>query len=294
MKDLPLHALRALAAVHDHGGVRAAALALGVVHSSVSRHLAELERWLGVALVEPDGSSRRFSLSRQGQELARVCSQAMRSMQEGANVVSEAKSRRSVTVATAPSLATRWLLPSLATQAKLLHGIEVSVIVEQRVVPLAESGADLAIRMGNGPWSDGECEPLMSDALYPVMSPVLLEQYRVNTLGRLLSMPLLHDRDPNAAWARWRDAHGPPSLDVRRGVRLGSSDLVLRAAALGQGVALARHRLVLDDLASGTLVRPFGDLRVELRDAYWLVRPTRFPPEAAALVLALKRSAAAS
>jgi LysR family glycine cleavage system transcriptional activator len=50
------------------------------------------------------------------------------------------------------------------------------------------------------------------------------------------------------------------------GPRLASSDLVLRAAIQGQGVALARHRLPAADVASGALVRPFGELRIVLPD----------------------------
>ena len=54
MKDLPLNALRAFALVYAHGGVRAAARELGIAHSSVSRHLGELDRWLGVPLLRAE------------------------------------------------------------------------------------------------------------------------------------------------------------------------------------------------------------------------------------------------
>jgi len=57
--------------------------------------------------------------------------------------------------------------------------------------------------------------------------------------------------------------------------------LVLRAAAQGLGVALARDRLVADDLAAGTLIRPFGELRVAVPDAYWIVRSEAEPPRVA-------------
>jgi LysR family glycine cleavage system transcriptional activator len=81
---------------------------------------------------------------------------------------------------------------------------------------------------------------------------------------------------------------------VRKGPRFTSSDLVLRAALQGQGVALARQRLADDDVAAGTLVRPFPNRRVELGPAYWLVRPRHTEPRpAAATVIAwLKREAA--
>ena len=89
----------------------------------------------------------------------------------------------------------------------------------------------------------------------------------------LSRLRLIHDRDPNASWAAWRAAHGPAGLNVRSGPRFASSDLVLRAAAQGVGVALARDRLATEELESGALIRPFAGLRIDLPDAYWIVRP---------------------
>lgn len=121
--------------------------------------------------------------------------------------------------------------------------------------------------MGKGPWPGLDCEPLMDDALYPVASPAYAKTIR----GSRARARLVHDRDPDAAWEQWREAFGPPALDARRGPRFTSSDLVLRAAAEGRGVALARHRLAAADVASGALVRPFDDRAVPVPDAYWLV-----------------------
>jgi LysR family transcriptional regulator, glycine cleavage system transcriptional activator len=80
---------------------------------------------------------------------------------------------------------------------------------------------------------------------------------------------------------------------VRKGPRLTSTDLVLRAAAQGQGVALARHLLALDDLEAGLLYRPIPDLTVHLDDAYSIVRPRPAParPAVDAVIAWLKREA---
>ena len=50
-----------------------------------------------------------------------------------------------------------------------------------------------------------------------------------------------------------------------------SSDL--QAAAAGQGVALASSTLLADDLATGRLVRPFGNLAVRSPYSFYLVCP---------------------
>jgi LysR family glycine cleavage system transcriptional activator len=294
VRDLPLNALRAFALIHETGGVRAAARELGIAHSAVSRHLAELEGWLGVRLVVPRRGRGGTLLSPQGQALGAAATAGLREIARAVDAIRETKSASSVTLSTTPSVATRWLLPRLPSFESAHRTIEVSVVVEQRVEGLDAANIDAAIRMGRGGWPDVHAEPLMGDALYPVMSP----RYHAS-VGRprrpqdLVGLRLLHDRDPQASWDAWRTAHGPRSLDVRRGSRFTSSDLVLRAAAHGEGVALARDRLVRDDLESGALLRPIPGLEVVLANAYWIVRPLREPTRVADTMIGWLRSEAA-
>jgi LysR family glycine cleavage system transcriptional activator len=269
---LPLNALRAFALTVDKGGVRAAARELKVSHSAVSRHLSELERYLGVALFERGGGARNFSVTPQGQRLAGAVLGAMNDVRSAIDAVHEQRSRHAVTLSIAPSFAARWLLPRLSAFERGHPHIEVSVLVDQRLDDPRASGSDLAIRMGRGHWPGVLAQPLMNDALYPVMSPEAWKKGgRPRTPADLSHVRLLHDRDPFATWSMWRTQHGPPSLDVRKGPRFSSSDLVLRAAAQGLGVALARHRLIGDDLETGVLIRPCGTLSVPIANAYWII-----------------------
>lgn len=271
---LPLNALRAFALAVDKGGVRAAARELDVSHSAVSRHVYELEQWLGVALLERGHGPRAFVPTPQGERLARTTLSALGDINRAADAVREQRSRGAVTVSTTPSFAARWLLPRLPALEKAHPRLEVSVLVDQRLDDLQNSASDFAIRMGAGTWPGVTAEPLMDDALYPVMSPAYWNSAgRPRELTDLRRLRLLHDRDPRASWQLWRDEFGPTELDVRKGTRFTSSDLVLRAAAQGLGVALAQHRLALEDLEAGTLIRPFGSHAIKLAAAYWIVTP---------------------
>jgi LysR family glycine cleavage system transcriptional activator len=271
MKTLPLNALRAFGQAVRHGGVRAAARELGISHSAVSRHIAELERWLGVTLSE---TGRGLAPTPQAQRLAEATLEALQQIERAADAVREHRSPHAVVISTAPSFAARWLLPRLPALERAHPRLEVSLVVDQRLDDPAAIGSDIAIRMGAGGWPGVAAQPLMDDALYPVVSPALWEQFgSPRDIAGLRHLRLLHDRDPAASWQTWREAHGPADLDVRGGPRYASSDLVLRAAAQGLGVALARHRLATDDLASKVLVRPFGPAAVTLSQAYWLVTP---------------------
>lgn len=291
---MPLNALRAFALTVSKGGVREAARGLGVSHSAVSRHLSELERWLGVALFERGGGSHSLTATPQGQRLADAVLGAIKDVSSAIDGVREQRSRHGVTLSVAPSFAARWLLPRLSGFERAYPHIEVSVLVDQRVDDLRNSGSDLAIRMGRGPWPGVAAQTLMDDSLYPVMSSEGWRKAgRPHTPAELCHVRLLHDRDPFASWSVWREKCGPENLDVRKGPRFSSSDLVLRAAAQGLGVALARHRLVTDDLATGVLMRPLGAHSVAIGNAYWIItRPAEKPREAAAVMITwLKRAA---
>lgn len=272
-----MNALRAFATVYESGGVRAAARELGVAHSAVSRHLAGLERWLGAALVEtPGGGPRGVHFTPQGETLGRAVLAGFRDVSNVVTALRETTSANSVTLSTAPTFASRWLLPRLPILEAGYPQIELSIVVQQRTVDPGTSGADFAIRTGRGPWPDLHCEPLMDESIYPVMSAGYWERSRKPGIpDDLLRLRLLHGRDPDASWEHWKQAFGPEGLDVRRGSRFASTNLLLHAALQGHGVALARHRFVKDDLDSKRLVRPFGTLQVDLGPSYWLVRPER-------------------
>ena len=282
MRNLPLNALRAFAAVYETGGIRPAARSLQVAHSSVSRHVRELEGWIGLALIRSRDGTRSLAFTPQGEALGRAALASLRELEGAVAALRESRRGNAVTISTTPSFAARWLLPRLAAFEDTHPWIELSVIADQRLADPSGQGADIGVRMGRGPWPALACEPLMDDGLFPVMSPAFWEQAgKPRTPDDLAGLRLLHDRDPQSSWEAWRSVHESGALDVRPGPRLASSDLVLRAAAQGLGVALARGRLAADDVAAGALIRPFGDLHVALPDAYWIVRSETAPPRVA-------------
>lgn len=278
MRDLPLNALRAYAAIHLAGGIRPAGRMLGVSHSSVARHLAELEAHVGAPLIERGDRERAIAFTPLGERLGQEVAQALGALDRTWTSARERRAAKAVTISATPSFASLWLLPRLPRLAEVHPLIEVSVLAEQRLRTPSEEGSDLSIRMG-APRKGERAVPLMDDALAPVASRRLLAKARaarggvtggVTLAGLLRDLPLLHDRDPNAGWSVWFERHGPYDVDLALGPRFSSSDLVLRAAKQGQGLTLARLRLAADDLASGALER-LSDLAVPLPDAYWIL-----------------------
>ncbi|WP_371171335.1 LysR substrate-binding domain-containing protein [Aliiroseovarius sp. 2305UL8-7] len=269
---MPFNALRAFALIYSEGGIRPASRVLGVSHSSVSRHLRELEDWIGTDLIDQTGNRRPLAFTAQGVQLGETALRTLSDLRKVTDSLRERRLNNSVLVDTTPSFAARWLLPRLPAFEAETPWVEVSVIVDQRQRSPDTLGCDLSIRMGPGPWEDRLASPLMPDRLIPVASPRYWSlNPKPKTPDDLKRHSLLHDRDPNTSWQRWCEIHGPSDLDTRKGQRFGSSDLVIRAAEQGLGVALAHRQLVQDSLTSGLLEPAYGPLSLDLKDAYWII-----------------------
>ncbi|QBF32047.1 LysR substrate-binding domain-containing protein [Thalassococcus sp. S3] len=274
----PLNALRAFAATFETGGIRPAGRLLDVTHSAIARHVRELEAALGHPLVEREDTGRRLRFTETGEALGRRVGDALAEIEKAWQAASETRGRNDVVISAAPSVAALWLLPRLPHLSQVHPALEVSVLAEQRRREPGDEGSDLSIRMGR-PRKGERGVPLMDDTLLAVAAPAFLRQVwgqrrEGRDVAELRNLRLLHDRDPNASWTAWVDLHGPAALDLSKGARFNSSDLLLRAARQGQGVALVRQRLAADDLASGALVPLFRELTVPVPDAYWLLEAT--------------------
>jgi len=270
-RKLPsLKALTAFEAAVRHGTTVSAAAEIGVTHGAISRQIQQLEEWIGRPLFKRETG--RLVVTDAGAAYAEIAGRALDLLHDGTEAILDV-SDNVVRINTTASFASEWLMPRLpAFQAQHPH-IEIWVEEGKEIINPRSGGCDLAIRMGAGNWPGVQAELLMGDSLFPVCTPDMAG--KLHHHEDLRKLPLLHDDDPHAQWSRWLSQAGievDPTMAKRfdRGPRFASSSLLLRAAAAGQGVALARERLAETWLESGKLNRPFPD-SVELKAAYWLV-----------------------
>ena len=292
MYETPLNALRAFAAIVSEGGVRPAARGLGVSHSAVSRHLKELEVWLGADLLDRNRDGHGLQLTVQGKALGDAAVRLLSEVSHVAEGLREQRAKNAVLIDTTPSFAARWLLPNLPAFEEREPWIKVSILVDQRPRSPDSMRCDLAIRMGKKPEAGTTAFQLMSDRLLPLASPRYWEAHtKPSTPFDLAGHTLLHDRDPNAAWSLWKAAFGPSELDVQSGRRFSSSDLLLRAAEQGMGVALSHYQLARESLEAGLLEPAFPDVNLPLTGGYWVIPAQRRASLAAETFMAWLMSA---
>lgn len=266
-----LPSLRFLIAVYKEGGVRPAAEVMGVGHSAVSRALSELEAVLGAPLTEPRRRGQRLVLNSRARCLATATLAAMQDIDRAITQFRMPTAAKHVAISTLPSIATRWLMPKLQRLREAYPNIEVSIIVDQPRDAVVDPTYDLTLRMECLSENSVGVVIMGDDVAFPVMAPSLWNHFgRPTDVQALTKMNLLHDRDSEVNWVRWKREFGPLDLDIHAGTRLTSSDLTLQAAELGHGVAICRARLMAGALAAQTLVRPFGDIGIVLPSAWWV------------------------
>ena len=266
----PLNALRAFEAAGRQLSFTRAGEELHVTQAAISHQVKSLEDWLGLALFRRRG--RAIVLTESGQSY-------LTGVREGLDLLADATDRLTrrrdsgvLTVGTLASFATAWLMPRLSRFRALQPDIDVRVAASDEITDFARDDVDLVIRYGNGLWPGLTVLPLMTEDVFPVCSPALLEgPHPLDRPDNLRHHTLLHD-DMRETWRLWLMAAGVKGVDPDRGPGYNDSALVLEAAANGQGVARARSALVRNHLASGRLVKPF-DVALPAEYAYYLVHP---------------------
>jgi LysR family glycine cleavage system transcriptional activator len=154
------------------------------------------------------------------------------------------------------------LIPRLPRIRARHPALDIKVIADPRLLDLRAERIDLAVRFCRSPHPSYLATRLMGDRVFPVCSPDLLNKHApVDCIEALLALPLLHDSatdgDGSATdWRAWLAYHGKPEINCEAGQHFSDASMLIEAAVLGLGVALARASLVAGQIASGALVCP--------------------------------------
>ena len=258
--------LQTFVAVARAGKMKQAAQDLALTPGAVSQRIRQLEEAAGRRLFTR--TSTGVELSAAGEAMFVALAEPFQAIEAVDNELGAPSSRR-VTVSTVPSFAAAWLVPRLATFARLCPDIEVAVEAGTRPVDLKREPIDLAIRHGLGKYPGLESTWLVAPELIVVASPDLLKNRALTRPADCLAFPLLHDLN-RQDWPLWFEAHGVTAPHAKKGPAFSESHLIARAAVAGQGLALVRDIYVDDDLRSQRLVKALT-VNWPLQFAYYAV-----------------------
>lgn len=280
-RPLPLGNLRAFAAVAKRLNFSAAAEALHITQSAISRQIKTLEDDLGATLFIR--GTRHVELTPEGAALLRSVGPWLDRLDASVRQIREKRSRRRVSVTTFASFASLWLLPRLAAFQRLWPDIDIRVSTQDNVVELDDPEQDVALRYARPEHAPSIAVEMFGERLAPVISRRAWEDTCSGAAPALASVAdlsqhtLAEESDglPSfefVSWRYWLDRNGQPGLQPRRWLYLNYTYQQVQTALAGEGIALARIALVTDALQRGELVEPFGEAgRLETPYRHWLV-----------------------
>lgn len=249
-----------------------AAATLCITQGAVSQQVKQLEHWLRRPLFLR--SPRALVFTPEGLHLHGVLRESFDAVEAALLQLRAPAEGAPLALSCAPSFAMGWLTPRLGDFFRRHPGLELRVVGEFESVDrarMAQRGLAAALRYDPGGYADLLDNPFLDEWLLPVASPAWLAAHpEVRSAADLAPEHLLHDdqawdgADPYEEWRQWLQAALPGGLPARlaQGLPLGRhfnlTQLAQAAALAGQGVAMGRAALVVDELAAGRLVAPFA------------------------------------
>ncbi len=269
LRRLPnLAALRAFEAAARHQNFSRAAEEIHVTHGAISHQVRALEQELGVALFARHG--KRIAVTPEGERFAAALRKALTEIATAAAALKADARQTRLTITALPSFAARWLSPRLGRFIDQHPGMEVMLQSSSQLTDFMRESVDIGVRFGHGNYPGLVTEKLLDDYYYPVVSPRFNGGKLPRTPEKMAQSPLL--RCEGEPWTPWFRAAGLDLLEPSGGLVFQDASMLVRAAAEGHGIALARHAVALTDMASGELVRLF-DIAVKCPQSYYLVYP---------------------
>lgn len=256
----PFAALRAFEAFARLGGVRKAAAALEIDHSAVSRHIKNLQDWIGVALISRDEHGNHLTPS--GKAYYRQIAGAFRELSEATRSI-QAEDQAHLSICCAPGFAVKWLVQRIHKFQELMPNTQIDVRPTDQPVDFTRQTFSGEIRYHSdaGPALERGLRSVTFSRppVFPIASLAYLDEHGpIESLDQLKSANLLHEEGADE-WTRWFAKLDHPCDQKLAGTRLWHAHLTIEAAVHGKGIALANDLLVRDDLACGRLVKvPVG------------------------------------
>jgi DNA-binding transcriptional LysR family regulator len=258
---LPLNALRAFEGVAKHGSFTAAANALLISQSALSRHVIALERLTGVQLFERRPHA--LTLTKAGQHLLPAVVKSFDRLEYALDDIRNdgAPAQRTLRVQMPPSFAVQLAVPILRDFRRISAEVDIDLISPYGVGPPL-GDVDVAVVYSRPAVTD-----LVTDLLWPVRlsilcAPSIAQAHRGKDLAAFIEAnEIVHvriaDEPRHKFWSQFVRQTALAGINVERGLVVDTAVLAAQYALCGQGIALVDTSLFAEELRAGSLVKPF-------------------------------------
>ncbi|ASJ70663.1 LysR substrate-binding domain-containing protein [Granulosicoccus antarcticus] len=256
----PLSSLKGFEAAARLLSLRAAATELHLTHPAIVNQIQRLEQNLGVKLFAREG--RHIILTDAGQRFYPVVREALTGLAQGAKALRQMQQSQPLTVQVYVTTSIRWLAPRLADFQSAHPDVKLKLMTCSIGWEFDEANADVGIVFRDGPLAEHlHWQPLFESRLFPVCSPQMLEGCTLPLPDETLkTLPLIGVYTEGWNWDSYFQALGLGPCPSRNCIVVDTLIVALEMAARAEGVALVNGPFADEDLLSGRLVNPTGQV----------------------------------
>lgn len=274
--------MEVFAKVAGTGSLSAAARALGLSQTMVTKHVAALEARLGTKLFHR--TTRRLSITEAGRRYLDSTERILAELEAADSAVAADRFEpRGMLRLNVPVSFGAWqIAPLLDEFARRYPRVQVELGLNDRMVDLAEEGWDLAVRIGT--LADSS---LIARRVAPCRSVVAASPAYLAAHGTPKTVPELAQHNcldytlsRLTGAGRWAfGERGETIIEVSGNLRANNGDALRAAAVAGQGIIYQPTFVIADDLRAGTLLALALDQpTLEFGGIYAVYLPERNPP----------------
>ncbi|KLN61618.1 LysR family transcriptional regulator [Kiloniella spongiae] len=268
-------------AVVEEGSFAGAARRIGVTKSAISKRISQLETHLGVQLLHR--STRKLSLSEAGEQYLAHAIQSLAAAQDAEDAVTQLQGapQGRLRINTPMSFGRLHVAPLIPEFLSAYPGVEIDMVMDDRVVDMVEGGFDLAIRVRTL-----EDSALIARKLAPChnllcAAPRYLEKHGTPQKPENL-------RDHNClqyAYAstihtwQFEQANGETvSLETKGNYQVNNSEALREAIVAGIGIARLPTFIAGEEISAGRLVPLLVDYKLPSQTIYAVFPERRHLP----------------
>jgi LysR family glycine cleavage system transcriptional activator len=268
----PLGALVAFEAAARRSSFTRAGEELGLAQSAVSRHIAQLERMLGLRLFER--IRKQVVLTQAGANYAEVVRELLdRAEAATLNLLSSKSGERVLHISSLATLASNWLAPRMASFVKQNPNISFQISTYRHgPFDFNAHECDVAIHYGEPSWPNGLLHRLFVEDIVLICSPTYKTEIGLRSPSDLPRAVLLQQTTRPDAWTDILSHLGRKDINSLRGPRFDLYSMIIEGALGGLGIGAVPRFLVENHLIEGWLIIPFK-CSVRSRYAYYVVYP---------------------
>jgi DNA-binding transcriptional LysR family regulator len=290
-----LQALQSFVRVTETGSFSAVARETNTNHSSVTRHVGDLEEHFGVRLFHR--TTRRLSLTEDGQDLLQYAQRMIELAQElGGALGRQRASPTGLVRIGVTTVGATLMTPRLRHLMDEYPALSIELVVRDQLGDMIEERLDIALHVGQPPDSSLMARRIGAFGRVLVAAPAYLERRGAPARPADLADHdcVIHEYGPESTQWQFKGPVGLETIRVQGRFHANNAAIVRRAVLDGYGVAMVPEGLIVDDARSARLYRLLPDYQTERQPAF-LLYPSRrhLPPRTRVVIETIAKEAAA-